>query len=315
MPSNSIVFVTNEKDQLSSRVLDWLNYYDHPFFRLNTDTISSNLNFKLSDDAIMLFIELEEESFCFDIEANSFFFHHASLPFKPPFNGTYFQNEANNLRFSIAQMIFDQNNIGALPEEQNFKLYNLFIAREVGLKIPSTLIGSKPFLENQTINNENKYISKSITNVFKLFFNDGVLLGPGTVELNKDSFQREKIASSLVQKKIEKQFEIRTVLFDGDFYSLAIFSNNATDYRNLYIDSKPRNIPFKLPEEIEEKLLKVALKLKLQFCSFDLIYSDKREYIFIEVNPEGVIDWVSFYGNFGIEEKIAKKIMDEKRRA
>lgn len=314
METNLTIFVTTEKDLFSSKVLNWLNYYNHDYIRLNTDVLNSNLNFKISNDSIILFIESDETLFAFDLEHHSFFFHQASLPFKPSFNGTYFKNEAHNLKFSIAKMIFNFDNIGALPEEQNFKIYNLFIAKQVGLKIPYTLIGNKDFLQNHLSKEEEPYISKAITNVFRLQFKNGLVLGPGTIEIEENAFQREQIATSLIQKKIEKQFEIRTVLFDGQFYSLAIFSHKTTDYRNLYSGAKPRNIPFKLPDNIEKKLLVLADKLELKFCSFDLIYSTEEEYIFIEVNPEGVIDWVSFYGNFGIEQKIAKKIINEKGR-
>ena len=82
-------------------------------------------------------------------------------------------------------------------------------------------------------------------------------------------------------------------------------NRSEVDYRDFYGKGKIRNTPFKLPDEIENKLNKIALSLKLKFCSFDLIYSEENKFIFIEANPEGQIGWVSSLCNYFLEAQIA----------
>lgn len=308
-----MIFVSNSKNELVTNILKWLDplkkkefvriNYDQPFddFVIQMDGQGTNITFTQNGT---------EQSI--NMESDDIFYYHGYLPIEPSFSGRFFKEEAINLKTSLSKVIFLQKgSIGALPEEYNYKLYNLFLAKSYGLEVPDTIIGTKKYLEEYKSQSNDEFISKAITNVFKLKLKNGMLVGPGTVKVTEKSFERQSIATSLMQKKASKAFDIRTVLFDREMYSLAIFTNNkidSVDYRSLYTSHVPRNVPFNLPESIKDKLLKLAKKLELKFCSFDLIYTTDGKYVFIEVNPEGVVDWVSAYGNFGIEKIIANKI-------
>nr|MBP7803888.1 hypothetical protein [Saprospiraceae bacterium] len=183
-----------------------------------------------------------------------------------------------------------------------------------------TYLGSSDKLEEIFLKyKSNNFTTKSITNIFRYEIpTKGNFIGPGTILLNHKDFKRDKIFPSLIQRAIQKEFDIRSVFIEGEFYSLAIFSpklSETIDFRDLYASKIiPRNIPFNLPQDIKDKLTLMAKELYLKFCSFDLIYSSSSEFIFIEVNPEGIVDWVSLYGNFNIAGILCQNLINNEKR-
>jgi D-alanine-D-alanine ligase-like ATP-grasp enzyme len=93
---------------------------------------------------------------------------------------------------------------------------------------------------------------------------------------------------------------------------MAIFSQNdpktQIDFRNYNNENPNRNIPFKLPKKIEKKLKKIIKIKQLDSCSIDLIVTPENEFVFLEINPQGQFEWISYYCNYHIEKKIANHI-------
>jgi len=119
----------------------------------------------------------------------------------------------------------------------------------------------------------------------------------------------ESFFPSLFQKNINKDFEIRTVYLEGNFYSMAIFSqaNEKTKIDFRYYNTKQPNrvSAFNLPKEIECKLNDLMKDLNLNFGSLDLIVDNKGDYYFLEINPVGQFGMTSTPNNFQIEKEVA----------
>ena len=120
---------------------------------------------------------------------------------------------------------------------------------------------------------------------------------------------------SLFQEYIEKKLEIRTFFMDGQFFSMAMFtqqdSKTTIDFRNYNFKSPIRTVPFKLPEIVENKLIALFELLNLKSGSIDIILSKKNEYVFLEINPVGQFGMVSYPCNYYLEKKIANKLINE----
>jgi len=115
---------------------------------------------------------------------------------------------------------------------------------------------------------------------------------------------------SFCQKLIEKKFEIRAFLLVDTFYSMAIF-NDEIDGRNNQKES--RRVPFKLPENIEIKLLKLLKKLNYNFASIDLL-SDGESLYFLELNPVGQFGNLSHECNYNLDREIALILKKENEK-
>jgi hypothetical protein len=89
-------------------------------------------------------------------------------------------------------------------------------------------------------------------------------------------------------------------------YAIMIFNPNASlpvDYREGYRDHSYK--PYSLPIGIKNKICLLMDRLNLVSGSIDMIIDLNNELYFIEVNPQGQYDWVSVYGNYELDKKIA----------
>ncbi|WP_395053892.1 hypothetical protein [Flavobacterium sp.] len=302
-----VLIISESVDGSTNKVIEWLISYGIKFERKNVDVdfkkFSININNKLKTN--------------FD---NYIIWNRRGyIPITPHklysnIWGNFLKQQQLTVIESIESFINKQLISSYSKEYQNNKIINLQTAKECGFKVPKTIITNNKEDLFSFIKKNKSYITKSIylppnveTKEFKYF-------GSGTIELdlkNIDDF----FAPSLIQEYVEKEFEIRVFFINNKFYPMAIFSQNdyktKIDYRNYNIEKPNRNIPFKLPNNLEIKILKFINKLECNSGSIDIIYSTKKKYVFLEINPMGQYDWVSQYCNYNIDKKIAEMIKDK----
>jgi len=176
------------------------------------------------------------------------------------------------------------------------KLVNIIIAQHVGLKIPDTIITNDiphlyGFLEKHC-----EIMMKPIL-LNKFIGYDDILDIAGKCSIATAKVGKKEITDYIIdnnitkflptmfQSYVDKKYEIRSFFLNNCFYSMAIFSqsNEKTrfDFRN-YDHVKPnRTIPYKLPEDIEEKLREFMKQINMNSGSFDIIVTPNLEYIFL----------------------------------
>jgi ATP-GRASP peptide maturase of grasp-with-spasm system len=114
---------------------------------------------------------------------------------------------------------------------------------------------------------------------------------------------------SLVQEAIEKKMEIRIFYLYGQFYSMAIYSQNnkntKQDFRNYDHRRPNRTVPYKIPDELENKLSILMQELGFNMGSIDMILTPEGKYVFLEINPEGQFGMVSHPCNYYLERELA----------
>lgn len=113
----------------------------------------------------------------------------------------------------------------------------------------------------------------------------------------------------LVQQYIPKELEIRSFYLGGVFYNAAIISQNdkktICDFRNYNYEIPNRIIPVELPVLLEQKLSNLMKILNMDTGSIDIIFY-KNEYYFLEINPVGQFDMISYPCNYQLDRHIAK---------
>ena len=122
---------------------------------------------------------------------------------------------------------------------------------------------------------------------------------------------------SLFQEQIQKKYELRIFYIDKRFFSMAIFSQSnkktLTDFRNYDFEKPNRNVPYKLPKHIEEKLILIMDRMSFNTGSIDMIYDLEGNYIFLEINPVGQYGMTSVPCNYNLDFEIAKSLMNENK--
>lgn len=209
--------------------------------------------------------------------------------------------------------------IGAFSNNGITKLDMLQIALKHGLSIPSTLVtdSKKELLEFLELNDT--VLTKPLNNPFSGYnldsdFNLNVVIQ--TRVFKKDSIAENiphHFIPSLFQEYINKKIEIRSFVLKDKVFSMAIFSQNnektKIDFRNYDRKRPNRNVPFKLPRNIEIKLIKLTKSLGLETGSVDIILTPDNRYVFLEINPIGQFQWVSRNCNYCLEKQIAQELL------
>ncbi len=158
-----------------------------------------------------------------------------------------------------------------------------------------------------------KIITKSLGVAFQYW--DNKKLHSGYTHLfNSSDFDKIPLtfASSFIQEYVDKLYELRVFYLKGQLFTTAILSQNSekskVDFREGYSDSQMRFCQYKLPLHIEQQIIKLMNSLEHETGSLDLIYSTKKEYIFLELNPIGQFGGNSDVCNYRIEKIIANEL-------
>ncbi|MEO9210976.1 MAG: grasp-with-spasm system ATP-grasp peptide maturase [Ginsengibacter sp.] len=314
-----ILILSMDMEQSTDKVIDWLEYFNLPFVRINVTDIAQydeEIMWSADSDTIKIgsnLIELKQIKIGWIRKFGYFSSLEMSKSLEKVNSYTlkrYLQNEISSLR----EIILKNDEIKWLCHPNAIsvsKLKMLNEAKKLEIDIPKTYIVNNKKDLVKLFNDLNcKIIFKSIKDTTQIKLEETSYFSLTSV------LTKEKISSlpeiflpSLIQQEIEKDFEIRCFYLDGEFYNTAIFSQldkqTKIDFRNYNFKRPNRMVPYILPEEIKRKLHQLMLNLNLNTGSLDIIKSINGKYYFLEVNPTGQFGMISKPCNFNLEQKVA----------
>jgi len=319
-----VLLISEELDPTTNIVVSWLQYFETNFKRIN-----NFYEFNFSPE-ISVSNNTTDSYFLDNINVKDFksaWFrrtpdvNHSSNVGSKEADKQELTNEINSLlvkknmaSYSSMFSFLDCNTFIGNPFSSSVnKLDQLRVAKEVGLKIPDTLLtGQKESLIN-FIEQHKSVITKPLTSITAFKVSDkSYTTHTKLVDEELINSLPQEFTTSLFQKNIKKQFEIRTFFLNGECYSMAIFSQEnpltQIDFRVNDVKNPNRNTPFKLPKEIESKVCQLMQALELNTGSLDFIYSEDGEIIYLEVNPVGQFGMVSMPCNYYLEKKVAQTL-------
>lgn len=315
-----ILLLSYSGDTNFDYVIDWLRFYQHPYLRINSDDLLED-DFHLSLTPRRLRLRQQEV----DLESigavwlRHFGNFHLSRYYKEA--ETRLRREAlehlsRELTATLRALIvlLDQKHWLTHPSRASVnKLDMLLRAQESGLAIPEThIVNRKQDLLRLLQGGE--YITKSTYEPLFLQEERG-LYSMYTKEVDATAAEGygEAFFPSLLQRKVEKAYDLRIFYLDGECYSMAIFSQQAPrtelDSRNMDWTDAPHSVPYALPQECEEGIRRFMTGIGLNCGSLDMVRSTDGRYYFLEVNPTGQFGMVSFPCNYPLYEKIALHLM------
>ena len=314
-----VLILSEEHDQSTNIVIDWLVHFKKPFIRINDTDSCTIKKIDLTTDEIIITVAGHEINFN-DISAYWYRRGNFNIALPDDIPNHPFQDEIRrNLKRELSILVdylhlalMKKKHVGCFFDNYTNKLQHLILAKKCGLQIPNTLISSEKEVVIDFLDQEKEVITKAISETIMFSFQaDGAIQAYTSVVKKEEINQyNESLFPSLFQNKIDKKYELRIFYLDGEFFPMAIFSQSnhktKTDFRN-YDNEKPnRCVPYLLPETIKAKL-DSFMKLKmLSTGSIDMIVSRDNEYIFLEVNPVGQFGMTSYPCNYYLEKKIAE---------
>ncbi|MCD7916123.1 MAG: grasp-with-spasm system ATP-grasp peptide maturase [Tannerellaceae bacterium] len=323
-----ILIISRLDDPSTSLVIDWLNYYNKKYIRLNGD--STRAYFKKIDDQNIILKDNSLNKEVNLLECNKVWYRRGgiskdNLNFLNEEKAILKLGEENKYIEEILQSEFKvlkeyiyslleskiTHHMGSYFNRSLNKLTTLYFAKQIGLCIPKTeIVYSKKELDK--ILKDSRLIIKSLDDGIyhktkdKFYISYTESLTREFLNVHTDTF-----LPSLIQYEIQKDYELRIFYFFGNFFASAIFTQSNEETR---IDSRRssgkdvRTIPYSLPHHIKLKLTSLMNKIELDMGSIDMIVSEQNEYIFLEVNPLGQFSAYGDECNYYLERELALKM-------
>lgn len=318
MGNKLILICSDISEATTDDVCRWLNYYNKKFIRISNENLIVIKTVIIKNNEVDIVFEIDDKEYKLS-DFDSYWYRRSKLNFEKLNPVEYIYQEINlsdkmnlfllNEYDKITDFFkFKLNQIAVLNkyEDNNLnKLTVLTVAKEMGIKVPDTYIVDDFKLLNF---NKESYITKAVSDFIIVSENKSYYSMTQRIDENDG----EMMKKSLIQKEVKKKFEIRSFFFNRTFYSSAIFSqeNDKTelDFRNYDFENPNNIVPFKIPNYIENKLLKLSDKLGLKSGSFDIAYTFDDEYVLFEVNPVGQFEQVSGPCNYNLHKLIAQSL-------
>jgi len=191
-----------------------------------------------------------------------------------------------------------------------FKPYQLQIARQVGLRIPKTIVSNDPEAIRRAVRDFGPLIVKPTRSGY--FHQEGQEFSIFTSRVTSEDLEdldAAKWTPSIYQEWIPKHYDIRVTCVGSRVFSAAIHSQTdpaaAIDWRQTVNPGLPHS-PIELPAALIEQIQRLLRYLDLTFGCLDFVLTPDNEYVFLEVNPSGQWLWLDDQLNLGISDTVAE---------
>lgn len=190
------------------------------------------------------------------------------------------------------------------------KIYQLKVATECGLEIPSTVITNSPSEIRKAFQGfDGQMIGKPLRSGFIDMGNKQRALYTTKIEEEDlDNLSDARWSPSIYQQWIPKHRDVRVTVVGKRLFTAEIDGNYdpkaIVDWRRTNDPDLP-HYESELPEELEKKIRTFMKCLGLKFGAIDFVRTRDGRYFFLEVNPNGQWLWIDKKLNLGITVAVA----------
>jgi len=315
-----ILLLSTSDDVNVDHVIDWLKLHQHAYLRLNADDVmEESLHLSLQPPALCFrgqAVDLDSVGVVWLRKFGNFrrsAYHARAAPLLRRESLLQLEREHATLLAALTALIEHKRWLTHPSRLRVNKLDMLMRARQCGMTTPEThVLNRKGDLDRLLARGE--YISKSLFEPLFLKEEGGLYsMFTRTLEPEDVALLGERFFPSLVQRKVDKEYELRVFYLDGECHTMAIFSQQseqtALDFRQIDWTRPTRMVPYALPEKLEESIRGFMRSVGLNCGSLDIIKGSDGDYYFLEVNPTGQFGMVSHPCNYSLHEKIARYLI------
>jgi hypothetical protein len=191
-------------------------------------------------------------------------------------------------------------------QEWQNKLSEYNLALETGMHIP-------PVIFTNNLEELNNFCFEHGNNlVIREFSTPPFSFPPIRVNAKELTYDHFNSSPSCFQKYIDKQYELRIIVLFDKVYPCKIYSQDSeltkSDWR-VYDDANVKWELVTIPDDLKSKLLSLSSKLKLSWCSIDMIYAPDNNYYFLEANRPGAHYWLEPFIGLDITREIVNELL------
>ncbi len=198
------------------------------------------------------------------------------------------------------------------------KQLQLQIAREVGLRIPRTLLTNDPDAVRAFAREcADGMVMKTLTS-FSVYAGsrEQVVFTNRIEAADLEHLDDLRYGPAVFQQRLPKALELRSTIVGDRVFTAAIDSQQsaraAVDWRREGIGFMDRWDRYDLPAEIEQRLLQLMRRLGLNYGAADLILTPEGDLVFLEVNPNGEFFWLDKHLGLPLTDEIADLLVRDR---
>ncbi|MEK7187108.1 MAG: hypothetical protein AAB690_02305 [Patescibacteria group bacterium] len=171
------------------------------------------------------------------------------------------------------------------------KIYQLFLAHQVGFSIPETVITSDPEQVRRFYQRHCGNIVVKIVATSPIL--DHVIATNRVSEEDMKFIETVREAPAIFQELVPKAYELRITVVRREIFATKIYSQDdeetSLDWRRKpkLNDFDVRMEQVTLPTTIENQIHRLLSLLGLRFGCIDMIVTPEGKYVFLEINPNG----------------------------
>lgn len=308
------LFITNKDDISVEYLISKLRNHTSSYFRLNSEDIDQ-ISFEINSNGSFN-CKIEQETFRLD-SVKSVIFRRIPNKFNNIEGDTdafYLNTERKHFLEGLYLSLAKSKWINPMFSTQiaERKLFQLQLARKMGLRIPKSILTNNPKIADNFLKSNKFSIIKPISNGLQVLNNGSYSIY--TTEIRSDFFSKASPSTLFqtpvyLQERIINKYDIRVTIIGETLFAVAISkqNKNEVDWRKPELKKEYKTID--LPNILKEKLIKLNKSLNLVYSAIDLIQTPNNEFVFLEVNPVGEWVWLENELGLNISETLIKEII------
>jgi Glutathione synthase/Ribosomal protein S6 modification enzyme (glutaminyl transferase) len=310
-----ILCITHSRDFYNIDIFfEYLKSKNIPYFRLNSNKINNNQKISISENGFELTDESRNTVHSEEITA---VWHRKSWRIDIPEEldesfRKIFLKEYSTLRYNVFTALENVPWINPFENENKIdgnKMLQLNIAQKHGLTVPKTIFSNDADKITAFFHKycKGKMVAKLHGVISKSMGGENLL---STNIIDEDSLENiadVEYCPMIFQPYIEKEYELRIVYLDEEFFTGKINNSENADWRiaqGNYFWSE-----YHLPENIKQNLTAMMKEMGLYLGAIDVIKGKDGQYYFLEVNPQGEWGMLQKDLNFPIAQRIADNLI------
>ena len=269
------------------------------FFRINVDCISE-YHINLYENGW----EILSDDFCIiKDDIDSIYYRKPAFPKLDEFERKYWNLIKQDVYTLITGIIESfEGKVLSKPSRllvAENKAYQYLLVQKLNLLMPQSYIGNSIYFYNKFADKDSIIKPLSQGKVLSDYGNE--LYFTSKLDNDKSNINISK-TPVYIQEKINKIYDVRIIVIDGFVFAIKIDAAGVLDWRVDYSNHQYSLIT--PPQDIVDECKKVLSCLSLSFGAFDYVVTQKNEWIFLEVNPNGQWLWLEQALKLNISEKI-----------
>lgn len=323
-----VLIFSNKEDGHPTHVIQYLNAWRVPVFRLNTESLLTDYQFSWwanEEECDFLILNIKNGLEVYGHQITAIWERRPEIPNELPLTSPHEEINKHNLEEAHGFLSFiryylkDVYSIGGIVEDRyaSSKMLQLSVAHSLGMSIPDTVFANE---KEPIVSLAERYEDLSLkpisgSSVFingeqEYVFYSQKARSADLIQQPEEAFTQ---TVSFVQNYVEKAYELRVTVINQDIIACKIDSQiqdddkGKIDWRQGY-DYNLKHEIVELPERINLFCLDFLKKMKLNFGCFDFIVTPEGEYVFLECNPNGQWLWIELETGYDISKIMAENL-------